>query len=137
MGTKNIFLGVLLFVVFFSFAVLAGARAFTLEEAVREAGAKSLVLKQAEERVRTAETGAAEQRTYLLPSFNLSGEILTRKEISSMVQRLPARRRLMSTIFLWRLLSPYLPEAASWASTRLPDWQLILPAPPTMLFTWT
>jgi len=55
------------------FADLTGAKALTLEEAVREAGVKSLVLKQAEERVWAAEAGAAEQRTYLLPSFNLSG----------------------------------------------------------------
>ena len=73
MGSRNIFLGVFLFYTIFLFAVSADAGALTLEEAVREAGAKSLVLKQAEERVRAAEASSAEQRTYLLPSLNLSG----------------------------------------------------------------
>lgn len=73
METRNIFLGILLFAVLFLFTDLTGVKALTLEEAVKEAGAKSLVLKQAEERVRIAEASAAEQRTYLLPSFNLSG----------------------------------------------------------------
>ena len=73
MGNRNIFLSVFLFYAISLFTGLTGAKALTLEEAVREAGAKSLVLKQAEERVRATEAGAAEQRTYLLPSFNLSG----------------------------------------------------------------
>ena len=73
MGTRNIFLGFLLSCVFFSFAGLAVADSLTLPETVREAGAKSLVLKQAEEGVWAAESSAAEQRTYLFPSFNLSG----------------------------------------------------------------
>ncbi|MCX5642679.1 MAG: TolC family protein [Candidatus Omnitrophica bacterium] len=74
MGKRNIILSALLVYVISFCAGLSDAKAFTLEEAVREAGVKNITLKQAEERVRIAESGAAEERTYLLPSFNLSGE---------------------------------------------------------------
>ncbi len=51
----------------------ARAETLTLEKAIEEARSKSLTLKQSMEAVRGAEAVAAEQRTYLLPSFNLSG----------------------------------------------------------------
>ncbi|MFH2067937.1 MAG: TolC family protein [Candidatus Omnitrophota bacterium] len=57
----------------FLFSGMTGAEVLTLEKAIGEARSKSLVLKQSGEMVRAAEAVADEQRTYLFPSFNLSG----------------------------------------------------------------
>ena len=72
MKKRGVF-GFFVFCFFFLCSGLAGAEILTLEKAIEEARSKSLTLKQSEEMVRGAEAVAAEQRTYLLPSFNLSG----------------------------------------------------------------
>ncbi|OPZ90005.1 MAG: Outer membrane protein TolC precursor [candidate division TA06 bacterium ADurb.Bin417] len=53
--------------------VPAGAETLTLEKAVAEARSKSLLLQQAQAGLASASYAAAEQKTYLYPSFNLSG----------------------------------------------------------------
>ena len=74
MEKRGVF-GFFLFCFLCSFSGMAGAEVLTLEKAIEEARSKSLTLKQSEEMVRGAEAVAAEQRTYLLPSFNLSAII--------------------------------------------------------------
>lgn len=70
MGKREIF-GFFLF--YFLFLAPISAETLTLEKAVSEARSKSLVLKRSAEKVLAAEAVSAEQRTYLLPSFNFSG----------------------------------------------------------------
>ena len=72
MKRKEFFL-VFLFCFLFLSPALVGAETLTLEKAIEEARSKSLTLKQSKEAVLGAEAVAAEQRTYLLPSFNISG----------------------------------------------------------------
>lgn len=72
MEKRGVF-GFFVFCFLFLCSGLAGAEILTLEKAIEEARSKSLTLKQSEEMVRGAKAVAAEQRTYLLPSFNLSG----------------------------------------------------------------
>ncbi|MFH0796424.1 MAG: TolC family protein [Candidatus Omnitrophota bacterium] len=71
---------------------LCSAETLTLEQALNETRSKSLSLRQAEEQIKAAEFGAAEQRTYLYPSFALSGsysyqngEVLAGPETSTAV----------------------------------------------------
>ena len=72
MKKRGVF-GFFVFCFLFLCSDLAGAEILTLEKAIEEARSKSLILKQSEEMVRGAEAVADEQRTYFLPSLNLSG----------------------------------------------------------------
>ena len=71
-GCLSLFGGILLGFLFFP-SILITSETLTLEQALNEARSKSLLLRQAEEQIKAAEFGAAEQRTYFYPSFALSG----------------------------------------------------------------